>query len=152
MNKTYCLVTGISPEKIRKGLASAEKHIQKDTAELAVYMQFMRDPMLNDQVGEITETFWKQPTGIEEALQELPEDLLTKHGRVVIIQSFLKEHVFAIMRGIKSACSRPQDIIFAMVTDTASSWTLGEYLDHLKEEQQYMKTHSPEHDPDMKKM
>ncbi len=70
----------------------------------------------------------------------------------MIIQSFIKEHVFAIMRGIKSASSRPQDIIFAMVTDTAASWTLEEYLKHLKTEHEYMKTHTPDQDPDMKKL
>jgi hypothetical protein len=152
MNKTFCLITGISPDKIEKGLISAEKHMQKDTAQMEVYLQFIGHSMLSSRVSEITESFWRDPQDPETALTELPEDLLRRQGRVVIIQSFIKEHVFAIMRGIKSASSRPQDIIFAMVTDTAASWTLEEYLKHLKTEHEYMKTHTPDQDPDMRKL
>ncbi len=152
MNKTFCLVTGISPDKIQKGLASAEGHILKDAPDLAVYMQFMRTSMLQERISDITEIFWKNPITMEETLNDIPSDILTRRGKVVIIQSFLKDHVFAIMRGIKSVSSRPQDIIFAMLTETAATWTLEEYLKHLKAEHSYMKTHPPEHDADMRRM
>ncbi len=152
MNKTLCLVSGISPDKIEKGLASAEKHIQSDTAELSVFVEFITESMLDVSVRNVTENFWRNPKTLEESLILTPPDLLHRRGRFVIIQSFIRDHVFAIMRGIKSASSRPGDIIFAMLTDTAANWTVQEYLDHLKEEHEYMKTHSPENDPDMRRM
>ncbi len=152
MNKTLCLVSGISPDKIMKGLESAKKHIQNDSADLSVFVEFITETMLEQSVHEITEDFWKDPKTIEQSLDQDLDGLLHRKGRVVIIQSYIKEHVFAIMRGIKSVSSRPGDIIFAMLTETASKWTIQEYLDHLKEEHDYMKTHSPENDPDMKRM
>lgn len=152
MNKTLCLITGIAPEKIRKGIENAEKHMQKEAAELSVYVEFIHKDMLDKTVKEVLESFWKDPVPLETALTTLPKDILVKRGRVVIIQSYLKDHVFAIMRGIKSVSPRSQDIIFAMVTETASTWTMGYYLRHLKEEHEHMKTHSPEHDSDMRRM
>jgi hypothetical protein len=144
MNKTLCLVNGIAPEKIRLGLEYAEKHLPQEAPKLSVYVQYMQHSLLDQTVGQILEQFWKKPVPLESALTALPENLLHRRGRTVIIQSFLKEHVFIIMRGIKSSCPRPNDIIFAMVTETALGWKLDDYLVHLKEEHNYMKLHPPE--------
>jgi hypothetical protein len=39
-----------------------------------------------------------------------------------------------------------------MITETASTWTFQNYFEHLMKEHEYMKTHSPKNDPDMKPM
>lgn len=152
MNKTLCLITGIPPEKISKGLENAQKYLQNDSARLDVHIQYLTTEMLELPVSAVTEAYWKEPKGLSAALAVAPERLLSRRGRFVIIQSYVRDHVFAIMRGIKSTSSRPGDIIFAMLTETASGWTVTEYLDHLKGEHEYMKSHSAVNDPDMKPM
>jgi hypothetical protein len=152
MNKTLCLINGITPEKVRAGLEHASSHLPEHTPKLSVYVEFMNSSLLNQEIGQILEQFWKQPVPLETTLSQSVHPLTPRRGRVVIIQSFIKEHVFAIMRGIKSVCSRPNDIIFAMVTETAVTWTLDQYLVHLKDEHEYMKNNTPENDPNMKKM
>ncbi|MGM0432154.1 MAG: DUF3783 domain-containing protein [Spirochaetota bacterium] len=151
MNKSLCLICGISPEKISKGLQRAEKHLPANAPKMEAYVEYMRNDMLESPINRIVEQFWKDPTPLESGLSAVPEDALQRRGRVVIIRSFLKDHVFAIMRGIKSASSRPQDIIFAVVTETALTWTLDQYLEHLKAEHEHFKRRSAEDDPHMKK-
>ena len=152
MNKTLCLINGITADKVRAGLEYAEEHLPEHAPRLSVYVQFMNNSLLDHRISQIIEEFWHAPVDLQTALAETSGPLSPRRGRVVIIQSFIKEHVFAIMRGLKNVCSRPNDIIFAMVTETALEWTLDEYLVHLKDEHEYMKTHSAQQDPDMKKM
>jgi hypothetical protein len=152
MNKTLCLINGISADKVRAGLEYAEAHLAEHAPRLSVYVQFMDNDLLDRRISRIIEEFWQAPVGLQAALDGSAGPLIPRRGRVIIIQSFIKEHVFAIMRGLKNVCSRPNDIIFAMVTETALEWTLDEYLVHLKDEHEHMKTHPPQNDPDMKKM
>ncbi len=72
MNKTFCLITGIAPDKIEKGLISAEKHMQKDTAQMEVYLQFIGHSMLSRRVSEITESFWRDPRILRLPLPNCP--------------------------------------------------------------------------------
>jgi hypothetical protein len=44
------------------------------------------------------------------------------------------------MRSFKAVLPDPQDIIFAVVTQTALTWTFEEYIEHLGNEHEYMKT------------
>ena len=75
---------------------------------------------------------------------------LTEGQRVVLMAVQSKERAVTVMRSVKSISENPQDIVFAMVTQTALGWTLGEYIDHISKEHEYMKTHNPAEDPDMK--
>ncbi|WP_168203471.1 DUF3783 domain-containing protein [Oceanispirochaeta crateris] len=77
---------------------------------------------------------------------------LTEGQRVVLMAVTQKERAVTVMRAVKSVSEDPQDIVFAMVTQTALQWTLQEYIDHISEEHEYMKTHNPADDPDMKKV
>jgi hypothetical protein len=72
--------------------------------------------------------------------------------RALVIEGAEKDQVIKIMRGFKSVLPSPQDLIFAMVTQTARTWTFQDYFKHLAKEHEYMKTHSPANDPDMKRM
>jgi len=75
---------------------------------------------------------------------------LTEGQRVVLMAVQSKERAVAVMRSIKSISEDPQDIVFAMITKTALTWTLKEYIEHISQEHEYMKTHNPAEDPDMK--
>lgn len=98
------------------------------------------------------------PLKIEEILSRLSEGemvegkALTEGKRVVFMGVGSKERAVALMRGIKSASQDPGDIVFAMITRTALGWSLQEYIDHVCAEHEYMKTHNPADDPDMKKV
>jgi len=72
--------------------------------------------------------------------------------RAVVIQAEEKGQVIQMMRSFKSVLPDPQDLIFAMITETARTWTFQDYFEHLAKEHEYMKTHSPANDPDMKRI
>lgn len=72
--------------------------------------------------------------------------------RAILINSNSKDQVLAILRSFKKVLPQPNNVIFAMITDTARTWTFDYYAGHLVEEHEYMKTHSPAKDPDMKKI
>ena len=74
-------------------------------------------------------------------------------GKAVILGVGSKERAVEIMSRIKAglAGSGEQDMIFAMITEKALTWTFRYYLEHLAEEHAFMKSgNSPEEDPDMK--
>jgi hypothetical protein len=60
--------------------------------------------------------------------------------RLVIVLTSERERVLQIMRSFKAVLPDPQDIIFAVVTQTALTWTFEEYIEHLGNEHEYMKT------------
>ena len=95
---------------------------------------------------------------MEELLESLFEgkavggNPLREGHRVVIMGVAAQPRAISIMRAVKSISAEPQDIVFAMVTQTSLKWTLQEYINHVSEEHEYMKTHNPAEDPDMKKI
>jgi len=72
--------------------------------------------------------------------------------RVVLMHTENREEIMQIMKSFKSVLARPNDLIFAMITDTALGWTFQYYLDHVVEEHEYMKNHRPQDNPDMRPM
>jgi hypothetical protein len=98
------------------------------------------------------------PMKMEEILDRLSRGemvegkALTEGKRVVFMGAGSKERAVTLMRGIKSVSENPGDIVFAMITRTALDWSLQEYIDHVCAEHEYMKTHNPADDPDMKKI
>lgn len=72
--------------------------------------------------------------------------------RVVLMHTGERGEITQIMRSFKSVLSNPNDLIFAMITDTALGWTFQFYLDHVAEEHEYMKNHRPEDNPDLRPM
>ncbi len=59
--------------------------------------------------------------------------------RVVVVNTMEREQVLQVMRSFKAVLPDPQDMIFAVITDTARTWTFGEYVGHLSKEDEYMK-------------
>lgn len=72
--------------------------------------------------------------------------------RVVIMHAPAREQLLQVMRGFKAVLPNPQDMIFAVITDMARTWTFEEYIGHLASEHEYMKTHDPSENPDMKRV
>jgi len=70
--------------------------------------------------------------------------------RMVLILASEKQQVMQILQSFKKVLPAPRDIIFAMITQTALSWTVEYYIDHLTNEHEQMRDHSPKNDPGKK--
>jgi len=60
--------------------------------------------------------------------------------RVVIVFAQEREQVLQVMRSFKAVLPDPQNIIFAVITQTALNWTFEDYIGHLNAEHEQMKT------------
>ena len=72
--------------------------------------------------------------------------------RGALIAGADKANAVALMRCFKSILPSDADPAFAMVTETGRKWTVDEYLAHIRQEHEYMKTADPSQDPDMKEV
>jgi hypothetical protein len=94
---------------------------------------------------------------VEKLLNRIDNDEYTKEESIegtktVIMAVNSQERAIMLMRTFKSLLPNPQEAAFAMITETSLSWSLEYYMDHVTQEHEYMKTHNPENDPDMKKI
>jgi len=71
--------------------------------------------------------------------------------KAVFIDTQDKQTAVLVMRTVKSL-HKGEDIIFAMITDTARTWAFDYYLEHITEEHEFMKGKDPALDPDMKEI
>ena len=72
--------------------------------------------------------------------------------RAALISGADKSEAIALMRSFKSILPGDADPAFALVTGRGMKWTVKEYLSHIREEHEYMKTANPERDADMKEI
>ena len=72
--------------------------------------------------------------------------------KTVIMAVASQDKALTIMRTYKSILKDPSEPAFAMITPTSLTWSLGYYMDHIHKEHEFMKTHNPADDPDMKKI
>ena len=72
--------------------------------------------------------------------------------RGALIAGADKRNAVALMRCFKSVLPKDADPVFAMVTQTGLSWTVQEYLDHIRKEHEFMKKADPADDPDMREI
>ncbi len=148
-NDALCLFRGFSNDQIAQSLAASAVQLQAADLDTEVFFRTITDGLLDTQVGEYIETLFKSGLSqIVKTEEESSGDSAASRG--VLILTSDRQRLFKIMRGIKSVSKNPQDIIFASVTETALTWTFRHYFSHLSEEHEYMKTHTPEGDPDMK--
>jgi len=141
-----CLFRGFSEQQITAAIAAAYEFVTAaGFSETAIYSDTIPDSLLDTNVGEHIETLIRN---------EIPRSRSnsddSSSARAVLILTNNKQRLFKIMRGMKSVSEEPNDIIFASITETALTWTFRSYFSHLSAEHEYMKTHSPEGDPDMK--
>jgi hypothetical protein len=134
-----CFSLGLSEEDIEKGKTSFYS-VKKEATRLEVIA--ITKSMLDAQVGEILDSM-NGMSEINDAGKrrnekgELSADEFKY--RVVVVHTAERELVLQVMRSFKAVLPEPQNIIFAVITDTARTWKFGEYIGHLAEEHEYMK-------------
>ena len=134
------LLRGFSPEEIENSKATLfARHI--DLQELLFIP--VSEAMMSVKVEELLNRLEKDPAVNEEPAQGL---------KTMIMATGSQEKALQVMRAFKSVLTDPAEPAFAMVTQTSLSWTLGYYMEHVHKEHDYMKTHNPADDPDMKKI
>ncbi|MBN2628028.1 MAG: DUF3783 domain-containing protein [Spirochaetales bacterium] len=134
------LFRGFSPEEIEKGKATLAAR-QIDLTELLFIP--VSEAMMNERMEELLNRLEIDPAVKGEAAPGL---------KTVIMATGSQEKALQVMRAIKAVLADPAEPAFAMVTQTSLTWTLGYYMDHVHKEHDYMKTHNPANDPDMRKI
>jgi hypothetical protein len=84
-----------------------------------------------------------QSVGKQQADEKSPSAELCPY-RIVIVHAQEREQVLQVMRSFKAVLSNPQDMVFAVITETALNWTFEDYIGHLGEEHECMKTRRPQ--------
>lgn len=119
--------------------------VNKGTSELEVMA--MPQAMLKAKVGDALLSMMAdgelKSTEKQEADEKSTSADLCKY-RIVIVHAQEREQVLQVMRSFKAVLPDPQNIIFAVITETALNWTFDEYIGHLGEEHEYMKTRKPQ--------
>ena len=150
--RIICFALGLSEEDTEKGKKSFGALNQgMHTLEVIAITQ----ALLDANVGETLDSVMAEslPSSAVEPKAEghalFPDN---PTYRVAIVHAPYREQVLQVMRGFKAVLPNPQDMIFAVITDMARTWTFEEYVGHLGKEHEYMKTHDPNDNPDMKRM
>jgi hypothetical protein len=135
------LFRGFSKEQIVEG-----QQVLADKGENLTELIFVpaSHEMLQINVEELLNMIEKKG---QQTLTDATEGLKT-----VIMAVSSQEKALTIMRTYKSLLKDPTEPAFAMITSTSLTWTLGYYMDHIHKEHEFMKTHNPADDPDMKKI
>jgi len=152
MNHTIvCFACGLSGMDIEKGHAA---FCEADDGTNKLVVAPVTEEMLSWNVGETVDEFMGKQHREGVIGGVAPGVTEEVHGghRMVMIDCQDNARVIRIMRSFKSVLSAPRDIIFAVITDTARTWTFDEYSAQLSAEHEYMQNRSPIDDPDMKKM
>lgn len=138
MERTICFALGLSDEEIEKGKASfTAQYPEAPKLDLIAVTEDMTGAAT---VGEILDGVMAESmlnsTGER---QDRGKPLSFKY-RIVMVNAMEREQVFQVMRGFKAVLPDPQDLIFAVITDTARAWRFVEYVGHLTAEHEFMKT------------
>jgi len=142
--KTLCFTRGLSRQEIE---TSAMAYYVMSPPEARLHIVPISDVLLPRCVKDVI-----VEQGDKTAVPDDAPAPASESFRVVLIHSEERDIVMRLVKSFKSSLPNPGDIAFAMVTETALNWTFAYYLDHLSQEHEYMKTHRPEDDPDMKPM
>ena len=140
MEKIICFSLGLSREDIEKGKISFCE-VRPEKIELEV-IPLMED-MMPVGVGEILERVSADGMGRDAVKEKQGSSPVQGQDRVVMVNAMEREQVLRVMRSFKAVLPDPQNMIFAIITDTALTWTFGEYIEHLAVEHEYMKTRRP---------
>ncbi|PKN51773.1 MAG: hypothetical protein CVU55_10010 [Deltaproteobacteria bacterium HGW-Deltaproteobacteria-13] len=139
--KIICFSLGLSDEDIEKGKASFYG-LNKEAEKLEVFA--INKSMLTLKVGDaLASVIADSGVSIADKHKDRDNSLWPDRYRVVVVLAQEREQVFQVMRSFKAVLSDPQNIIFAVITETALSWTFEEYAGHLHAEHESMKTRKP---------
>lgn len=140
MENILCFALGLSREDIDKGKAlfNGVNGGSQALEVIAVTKTMLASTVLDVMTGLITDS------GPDSAYRSPnPQDaILPEHFpyRVVIVNAMERDQVMQIMRSFKAALPDPQNLILAVITETALNWTFDEYIGHLTQEHETLKT------------
>ncbi|MDD4356075.1 MAG: DUF3783 domain-containing protein [Smithellaceae bacterium] len=141
MEKVICFSLGLSREDIEKGRVSFCDAYQ-EKIELEVIP--LTEDMMPLRVGDILERATAGGPWQDDVKEKQVTSSVQVKYRVVMVNTMEREQVLRVMRSFKAVLPNPQDMIFAVITDTALTWTFGEYTGHLAGEHEYMKARKSE--------
>jgi hypothetical protein len=142
---TLCFTWGLSAKDM-KACHRAYLEMNPDAVELNLIP--ISQETLSQTVRDVIDEHQTKPMGPPGDHEKSAAEV----SRVILMHTEKREQILEIMKSFKSAMANRGDLIFAMITETALSWTFQYYLDHVIEEHEYMKSHRPEDVPDMKPM
>ncbi|MCG8481307.1 MAG: DUF3783 domain-containing protein [Spirochaetales bacterium] len=64
--------------------------------------------------------------------------------RVIIMHGLSYAEIDLVMRAVKKELERPRDIIFAKTTDNSLTMKVGELIEDLSQDHEYLKNNPPE--------
>jgi hypothetical protein len=138
VEKIFCFSLGLSEEDIEKGKASFYE-LNNEAPPLEVIA--LTESMLSSKVGDVLDSMTDGSGSNSNGKLQWSDLSPGRYKyRLVIVLTSERERVLQIMRSFKAVLPDPQDIIFAVVTQTALTWTFEEYIEHLGNEHEYMKT------------
>lgn len=133
--KIICFSLGLSPGDAEKGKAS---FYGTGGGECELVVIPVTGPMLGRNVGDALESVisGSETDGSNPVLPgQFPH-------RVVVVAALEREQVFSVMRSFKAVLPDPQELIFAVITESALGWTFRDYANHLVQEHEEMKSRS----------
>ncbi|HNZ65111.1 MAG TPA: DUF3783 domain-containing protein [Smithella sp.] len=152
MDRIICFSVGLSAQDIEQGRASFEgMNRQVPILEVIAVTQ----PMLGWRVGDVLDGMIEGSEGDTHGERKALEIKLSPPAgkyRVVIVHTQERDLVLQVMRSFKAVLPDPQNIIFAVITETALNWTFEDYIGHLGKEHESMQNRRTENNPDLKKI
>lgn len=150
--RVICFSHGLSRQDIEKGESSFYSlNSEAPVLDVIAVSESMLDLPVGEALGNLL-----FGSGFNEAEEQRPLEINSFSGdkacRVVVVHAQEREQVLQVMRSFKAVLPEPQTIIFAVITETAMSWAFKDYIGHLVQEHEHMKSRRPEDNPDMKKM
>lgn len=64
-------------------------------------------------------------------------------GRLILMHGLDQAQAVAAMRAVKAALGSPDDLAFAMTTESNLDWPVAELVEHVLEEHEYMRKNPP---------
>lgn len=132
--KIICFSRGLPVDEIEKGKRSFQERNQ-DAPVLDVIT--VTDSMLDSRVGDVLEGVLAGSLNDRVVMppkEKKPSSAIPDRYRIVTVFCMEQEQVLQVMRSFKAVLPDPQNLIFAVITPTALTWTFGYYIEHLAEE------------------
>ena len=127
---------GFSSGDVEKGKASYDESAP-DACELEIIT--VTEAMLDEQVGDVLDRLIPED-GHKRAKPaqsgEVPAGVYKY--KVVLVNTVERQQVLQVMRCFKAALPDSRNMIFAVITDTARTWTFADYIGHLMQEHEQM--------------
>lgn len=140
--KIICFSYGLSQQNIERGKKSFQS-LNPEAPELDVTA--LSESMLDLPVAEVLGSVLFG-SGFNTAQELKNSEISSSPGshsyRVVVVHAQERDQVLQVMRSFKAVLPDPQNIIFAVITQTALNWTFKDYFGHLGQEHEQMKSRS----------